>query len=71
MIPYLFLAPALVVLALVAGWPLVQAIYLSFTTYDLLSPPQWAGLANYRRLLSDPLFAQVVRQTLLILPALK
>ena len=30
------------------GYPLVSSAYLSLTHYDLLSPPRWVGLANYR-----------------------
>ena len=32
------------------GYPLVFSGYLSFTHYDLLAPPRWIGLANYRYL---------------------
>ena len=35
------------------GYPLVMSIYLSFTHYDLLSPPKWIGLANYKYLFND------------------
>ena len=30
-----------------------MSAYLSFTHYDLLSPPRWVGLANYRYLFGD------------------
>jgi trehalose/maltose transport system permease protein len=39
---WIFLAPMLVVLALVAGWPLIRTIYFSFTDATL------SNLANYR-----------------------
>lgn len=39
---WLFLAPMLVVLALVAGWPLIRTIYFSFTDATL------TNLSNYR-----------------------
>jgi multiple sugar transport system permease protein len=32
------------------GYPLVFSAYLSFNHYDLLAPPRWIGLANYRYL---------------------
>ena len=35
------------------GYPLVMSVYLSFTHYDLLNPPRWVGLANYRYLFNE------------------
>ena len=53
---YLFLAPAFAFLILFLLIPLIQVIYYSFTDFDLLTPPVWAGLNNYSRLLQDPQF---------------
>ena len=49
--PYLFLLPALLILGLTVFLPAMQAFYLSFTRYeyDLTQPPQWIGLANFKR----------------------
>jgi multiple sugar transport system permease protein len=38
--------------------PIVWSALLSFQRTNLLSPPQWIGLANYRALPADPLFRQ-------------
>lgn len=67
--PYLFLLPALVILALTVFWPALQAFYLSFTRYeyDLTQVPQWVGFANFRRLWADPVFWQTLRNTVLYL----
>ena len=35
------------------AYPIVYTAYLSFTHYDLLSPPRWVGLDNYRYLFGD------------------
>jgi multiple sugar transport system permease protein len=53
----------LTILALLSPWlagftvffayPLIWSGYLSLTNYDLLSPPRWVGLDNYRFLLRD------------------
>jgi len=61
-----FLAPMLVVLALVAGWPLARTIWFGFTDADLadLSAARFVGLANYLSLLQDPDWWQAVRNTL-------
>ncbi len=33
--------------------PMASSIYLSMTTYDVLTPPRWVGLANFQRMISD------------------
>jgi multiple sugar transport system permease protein len=58
-----FLAPALIGIAVFFLYPLVSAVYFSFTKFDLLSVPQWVGLDNYRRMADDPFLLQSVRNT--------
>lgn len=65
--PYLFLLPALLVLGLTVFLPAIQAFYLSFTSYDLIQPPQWVGLKNFERMLGDRLFWQSFFNTILYL----
>lgn len=48
---YVFLAPFLAGLAVFVLWPLLNAFWLSFHSYDLFSPPRWVGLDNYIYLL--------------------
>jgi trehalose/maltose transport system permease protein len=52
---WILLAPALLVVALVAIVPLAQTVYQSFTDARLASarPTQWVGLRNYQDLLAD------------------
>ena len=46
-------------------YPIVTTAYLSFTHYDLLSPPKWIGLDNYRFMLhDDPRVWPAIRNTL-------
>lgn len=65
--PYAFLVPALLLLGLTVFYPAMQALYLSFTEYDLLSAPEWIGLKNFRILLHDDLFWRSFYNTLLYL----
>ncbi|RWM96975.1 MAG: sugar ABC transporter permease [Mesorhizobium sp.] len=53
---WLFLAPMLLVLAAVAGWPLLRTFYYSFTDASLadLDARQWIGFDNYFSVLSMP-----------------
>jgi multiple sugar transport system permease protein len=54
---YLFVFPWLIALLVFTSYPVVAAVYLSFTDYNILQPPEWAGLQNYRAMFSeDPSF---------------
>ncbi|MDR0626138.1 MAG: sugar ABC transporter permease [Bifidobacteriaceae bacterium] len=48
--------PNLVAVAVFLAFPLIFSLYLSLTNWELLTPPTWAGLANYVDLFADPLF---------------
>jgi multiple sugar transport system permease protein len=62
------MSPWLVGFSVFFGYPLVMSAYLSFNHYDLLSPPRWVGIANYRYLLTiDPQTWTAVRNTLWII----
>src|SRR3954470_14545524 len=47
---YLFVSPSVIEFLVFVLGPLVAVVYFSFTRYDVLTPPRWAGLANYDRL---------------------
>lgn len=52
---YIFLAPSIVILLLVAAWPLIRTIWLSFTDATLsLEDINWVGFANFKGVLQDP-----------------
>ena len=60
-----FLSPWLVGFCIFFGYPLVMTGYLSFFHYDLLNPPRWVGLANYRYMFgTDPQIWSAVKNTL-------
>jgi trehalose/maltose transport system permease protein len=66
---WIFLAPTLIVLALVAAWPLLRTIWLGFTDADLLKLEQakWIGTENYTGkygLLNDKIWWTAVKNTL-------
>ena len=44
---YLFLAPWLIGFFGLTLGPTIASFYLSFTDYDLLTPPRWSGLKNF------------------------
>ncbi|NKY99764.1 carbohydrate ABC transporter permease [Nocardiopsis alborubida] len=70
--PYLLIAPALILLAVVLLWPIVQMVWYSltsFTTRNLLPNqpgPTWNGFAHYQALLTDPEFWGILRNTVVV-----
>jgi len=61
----LFVLPFVTVYALMLLWPLAKGIYTSFHDHDLLSDDSfWIGLGNYKELLNDEVFHEVVWNTL-------
>lgn len=62
---WLFLSPSLLVLAGVAGWPLLRTFWFSLTDANLsrVEPARFVGLTNFRELFADPLWWQSVWTT--------
>ena len=59
--PYAFIAPALIVMAIVTIYPLIFQFWMSFTDYGLANlrqgapAPDWVGLENYVKILTSEL----------------
>lgn len=54
---FMFISPWLVGFLVLKLGPFLSSVYLSFNSYDVISPPHWVGLANYQTLASDdPMF---------------
>ncbi len=53
-----FLAPWFVGMLAITAFPMVASLYLSFTDYNLLKPPEFIGLENYADMLNDPRLAK-------------
>ena len=60
---FLVLLPWLVGLVAITVGPMIASLYLSFTDYSLLAPPEWIGLKNYQRMMSDPRLLNSLRVT--------
>jgi putative chitobiose transport system permease protein len=65
--PYLFLAPALIIIAVFLLYPIVAVVYYSFTDYNIVTPPVWIGVENYQRLVGDPIFWQALKHSFIYL----
>lgn len=57
---YLFLAPALLGLIALFGYPLVGTFWLSFTATRPFVGSEWIGTANYAQLFTDPKVARAI-----------
>jgi multiple sugar transport system permease protein len=62
---YGFLLPNLIGFAIFTFFPVLAALLISMTDWDLLQAPTWVGLENYQTLLTDPLFGKVLTNTAL------
>jgi len=65
---FVWALPAIAAFAVFALLPLAFAVYLSFTRYNgiRLVPPQWVGLENWARVLTDTALHRSVSITLLL-----
>ncbi len=53
-----YLIPGLAAVLVIIVVPLVWNIYLTFTSYRGIKPPEWIGLANWEKLFADETFWQ-------------
>jgi N,N'-diacetylchitobiose transport system permease protein len=69
LLPYALIAASVAVIGGVLGFPLAWLVWLSFQHYGLREliahQGEWVGFDNYRTILIDPLFHQVIGRTLL------
>ncbi|MCL5964737.1 MAG: sugar ABC transporter permease [Deinococcus sp.] len=63
----LFLGPSVVGVAVFLLGPILASLVLAFMNWDLLTPPRFAGLANFQALLQDPEFWAALQHTLTFL----
>jgi multiple sugar transport system permease protein len=62
---WLFLAPSLIILIAFTLYPMIQAVMLSLTDYNLIRAAKFIGLDNYTELFGDPSFWNAFGNTVL------
>ena len=48
-----WISPYIIGLIVFTAFPFVSSFFLSFTEYDLMSPPVFNGIENYRYMLTE------------------
>jgi multiple sugar transport system permease protein len=62
---WFFILPATLGLIFFQLGPVIASLLLSFTNYDIVSPPKWVGFGNYVKMLTaDEFYAKSVRVTI-------
>lgn len=63
-LPYLMVSPYLLHLLVFSAFPVVFSIILTFFNWNIISPMEWNGLANWKHVISDRLFWKSIYNTL-------
>ena len=66
-IPYVFLFPAVALIAVFVVYPILAVVYYSFTDYDIVRPPVWVGLDNFVKVAGDKTFWLALTHSLVYL----
>ncbi len=62
--PWLFITPTILGLVFFRLGPIIGAFLASFTDWNVFSPPEWIGTANYVELFNSSTFWLILRNTL-------
>lgn len=59
-----FVGPIFILLLFFSAYPMLRALYISFTKYNLLTPPEYVGIQNYVYVLTSQHFHKAFRVTM-------
>lgn len=65
--PYLLVSPYLIHFALFVAFPVLFSIVLTFHNWNIISPMQYIGVSNYKRLFNDAVFWRSMFNTIFFL----
>ncbi|ELP64759.1 ABC transporter, permease protein [Streptomyces turgidiscabies Car8] len=66
LVPWLFLAPGLLLALVFKFWPMAKGVWLSFFDVRPFLGDKWTGLDNYTRVLTDHRFQDAIGHTLVL-----
>jgi ABC-type sugar transport system permease subunit len=61
---YMFILPAIILVAVFLIYPIGFVIYISFTKWGILGTPKFVGLDNYIEIFTDPNFWSALGNTI-------
>lgn len=61
---FLFISPWLIGFVVFTIVPMLASLFISFTDWNILTPPVWSGTKNFQTIFSDPLFYKSIQVTL-------
>ena len=65
-VPYLFIAPSIILIFIWAIIPIFMMLYYSVTDFNILQAPNFVGLDNFKALFDDPNVKPAIRNTLVL-----
>ncbi|MDF1863891.1 MAG: sugar ABC transporter permease [Saprospiraceae bacterium] len=63
-LPYLFVAPYLIHFVVFVAFPVCFSLFLTFHKWNIISPVEFVGTANYSRMFNDRMFWKAILNTL-------
>lgn len=60
---FAFASPWIIGFVFLTVIPMLVSLGISFTRWDILTPPKWVGFGNYQEMFSDPLFYKSLQVT--------
>ncbi len=66
-VPYLLVSPYIIHFFVFIAFPVIFSIVLTFHKWNIISPMEYSGFANYIRLFQDTLFLKSILNTLIFL----
>lgn len=60
---YFFVAPFVIIFCIFSVYPVLRTLYLSFTDLKVVGDPNWIGLENYKRVVTDKFFWKALGNT--------
>lgn len=61
---YIFLSPWIIGFIIFTLYPIISSFFYSFTDYNIINPPKFIGLQNFKDLMNDDLFFKSIKVTL-------
>lgn len=65
--PYLLVSPYLIYFSVFIAFPVLFSLYLTFQSWNIISPMKFIGLSNYERLVQDSFFLKSLINTFVFL----